>query len=224
MCTSTTTTGWGRRVRFLSGGYLQSHLEIGSLLPRLMCGLSASSYGKFSPWDNNPTLLGTIMKSWLSYVKEVALVTYDTLWQRWIQNLILGTLEKPVSCPLPIQDLMSRCWSYLPDDRPSFLECLSTIQEFMLTKQTDWVGGQQRQGHSSLPNSAPTVCSTHWAQTSLSSSFGSSTNITSEGSSATKFPFPPGKKNSLKLIVLFLATLGQSIAACSSHRHSTDTW
>ena len=52
----------------------------------------------------------------------------------------LGTLEKPASCPGPIQCLMDRCWSYLPEERPTFLECLSTIQELMLVhgNQQEW--------------------------------------------------------------------------------------
>ena len=48
-----------------------------------------------------------------------------------------GTLDKPASCPPVIRDLMDQCWSYLPNDRPSFLECLSTIQEFMLVRGTE---------------------------------------------------------------------------------------
>ena len=45
-----------------------------------------------------------------------------------------GILDVPETCPSVIRDLMIRCWSYLPENRPSFLECLSTIQEFMLIK------------------------------------------------------------------------------------------
>jgi len=43
-----------------------------------------------------------------------------------------GTLDKPKNCPPALSNLMDRCWSYMPEERPSFLDCLSTIQELML--------------------------------------------------------------------------------------------
>ncbi|XP_042860873.1 proto-oncogene tyrosine-protein kinase ROS-like [Penaeus japonicus] len=38
-----------------------------------------------------------------------------------------GRLNRPPNCPEELHKLMERCWSYSPENRPTFKECLSTL-------------------------------------------------------------------------------------------------
>jgi serine/threonine protein kinase len=46
-----------------------------------------------------------------------------------------GHLDVPALCPSPLGDLLLKCWSYIPSDRPSFSTCLEVIRELLVFKE-----------------------------------------------------------------------------------------
>ena len=45
-----------------------------------------------------------------------------------------GHLEVPPLCPPPLADELIQCWSYNPDDRPTFDTLLKVIKELLVFK------------------------------------------------------------------------------------------
>jgi proto-oncogene tyrosine-protein kinase ROS len=45
-----------------------------------------------------------------------------------------NTLDRPSMCPISVHSLMARCWEFEPDQRPTFAECLTQIQELQVYK------------------------------------------------------------------------------------------
>jgi proto-oncogene tyrosine-protein kinase ROS len=45
-----------------------------------------------------------------------------------------GHLDIHSECPERLQNLMLRCWSYNPEERPTFAECLEQIRELLVYK------------------------------------------------------------------------------------------
>ena len=45
-----------------------------------------------------------------------------------------NTLDRPAMCPISLHSLMARCWSFEPEHRPAFAECLVQIQELQVYK------------------------------------------------------------------------------------------
>ena len=45
-----------------------------------------------------------------------------------------NTLDRPSMCPISLHSLMSRCWAFEPEQRPTFAECLAQIQELQVYK------------------------------------------------------------------------------------------
>ena len=45
-----------------------------------------------------------------------------------------NTLDRPSMCPISLHSLMARCWAFEPEQRPTFAECLTQIQELQVYK------------------------------------------------------------------------------------------
>ena len=40
-------------------------------------------------------------------------------------------LDRPEKCPPPVYEVMLRCWSWRPEDRPSFAELVPTMSDIV---------------------------------------------------------------------------------------------
>lgn len=48
-----------------------------------------------------------------------------------------GTLDRPLRCPLPMFQLISQCWSYVPKERPSFKAVRCSIEQILTDADQD---------------------------------------------------------------------------------------
>ena len=46
-------------------------------------------------------------------------------------------LDVPRNCPLELSDQLSQCWSYYPQDRPSFRDLLHIIKKYLNSDESD---------------------------------------------------------------------------------------
>ena len=46
-------------------------------------------------------------------------------------------LDVPRNCPLELSDQLSHCWSYYPQDRPSFRDLLHIIKKYLNSDESD---------------------------------------------------------------------------------------
>lgn len=50
-------------------------------------------------------------------------------------------LDVPRNCPLELSDQLSQCWSYFPQDRPSFGDLLHIIKSYLNPCESDSCSG-----------------------------------------------------------------------------------
>ncbi|XP_072042619.1 uncharacterized protein [Amphiura filiformis] len=69
-------------------------------------------------------------------------VPYPTMDAKTVLDKLLTgyRMEKPTNCPNDVYDVMLKCWSEKPDDRPLFRELYLTFDK-MLASHSDYMGG-----------------------------------------------------------------------------------